>query len=247
MERTVRSAPICGSMDTGLLKIIAVLTMLIDHIGAALFPGEALWRLVGRLSWPLFAYCLVVGFLCTHDLKRYALRIAAFALVSQPFYLLAFYPWSLELSFWQGATFSALWNGFRLNIFFTMLLGLLGLYGLREKKYIFTLAALLLSLAPAVSYSYMGVLLIILIWLLREVKPPAFALALAAFLSLYFFRTPAGFRLFGDVYVDIQGFSVLAVPLICARTQTGWRLPKYFYYVFYPAHLLALALLKSIV
>ncbi len=240
---TDESFPAGRCADTGFLKIIAAAAMLIDHTGAVLFPGEILWRVVGRISWPLFAYCLVVGFMRTRSLKKYAGRIAVFGLVSQPFYLFALYPDTLGTIFSGGAGLDTLWTQARLDIFFTLLLGLLALYGLRRAKYGFTLAALILSLAPCVSYGIMGVLLIILIWLLMKTRAELFAACLALFLCSYFLMPPYNLLLSG-VGINIQGFSALSVPLMCMRNHDGWRPPKYFYYVFYPAHLLVLALMR---
>ena len=50
-------------MSSFLLKIIAAVTMLIDHAGLMLFPQATWMRAVGRLAFPLFAFCIAEGFL----------------------------------------------------------------------------------------------------------------------------------------------------------------------------------------
>ena len=85
--------------DTGLLKIIAFVTMAIDHIGYVFFPQYMWLRVIGRLAFPIFAYCLALGCVYTKNPKKYALRLLAFALVSQPFYSLAFFPYDTGLLF----------------------------------------------------------------------------------------------------------------------------------------------------
>lgn len=137
----------CAETPKGLsgsaLKWIAVGTMLLDHIGAVLIErqvwpllsetgstvflgfGMDVWyeidlalRLVGRLAFPLFAFLLVEGFLHTRNVKTYALWMGAFALASEIPFDLAFRGRFLEFGFQ--------------NIFFTLLLGLLAVWGMQE-------------------------------------------------------------------------------------------------------------------
>lgn len=69
------------------LKIIALVTMLIDHIGAIFFPDQMLWRTIGRIAFPIFSWQLVEGFVHTSSRVRYALRLFLFACVSQAPYM----------------------------------------------------------------------------------------------------------------------------------------------------------------
>ena len=98
------------------LKLIAMVTMLIDHIGYMFFPQHAIFRSVGRLAFPIFAYLLSVGYEKTSSLKNYALRLLAFGLISQVPY--AFFSPGLEF------------EPLELNIMFTLLaaLGVMSLY-----------------------------------------------------------------------------------------------------------------------
>ena len=56
--------------DTGLLKIIAFVTMAIDHIGYVFFPQYMWLRVIGRLAFPIFAYCLALGCVYTKNPKK---------------------------------------------------------------------------------------------------------------------------------------------------------------------------------
>ena len=47
--------------DTGLLKLVAMLAMFCDHAGKMLFPQYPIMRIIGRLAFPIYAYCLAVG------------------------------------------------------------------------------------------------------------------------------------------------------------------------------------------
>ena len=62
------------NLDTGLLKLIAILSMAVDHVGSVFFPKYPVFRWIGRLTVPIFAYSLTVGLLYTHDIKKYLVR-----------------------------------------------------------------------------------------------------------------------------------------------------------------------------
>ncbi len=106
-----------GGLSSFWLKIIACAAMLVDHTAlvapAALGGWYMAMRCVGRIAFPLFAYQLASGYAHTSDVRRYMLRMAAFAVVSQvPFYLFL----------------SPVSQGVGLNIFFTLLLGIMCAY-----------------------------------------------------------------------------------------------------------------------
>ena len=64
------SRPIRLNQDTNLLKLVAIITMMIDHMGKMLFPQYPIFRIIGRIAFPLFSYCMAVGCTYTHDFKR---------------------------------------------------------------------------------------------------------------------------------------------------------------------------------
>lgn len=90
------------------LKVIAMLTMLIDHVGAALFADVEILRLIGRISFPIYVWLLVMGFVHTSSRKKYMLQMGAFALISEVPFDLAFCN-GLTLR-WQNIYFSLLWG-----------------------------------------------------------------------------------------------------------------------------------------
>lgn len=110
------------NLNTSFLKIVACIAMLVDHVGDVFFPQYPIFRWIGRIAFPLFCYCLSVGLLYTHDIKKYLLRLGLFAVISQPFYVLAFHP----NDFWASIA--------DFNIFFTLFLCLLAVWGLKERK-----------------------------------------------------------------------------------------------------------------
>jgi len=75
-------------MNAFQLKIIAIVTMIIDHLGLFFFPHYIIFRLVGRLAFPLFAWLIANGAYHTHNIGKYLQRLYLFALLSQiPFML----------------------------------------------------------------------------------------------------------------------------------------------------------------
>lgn len=66
-----------------MLKLLALVTMLVDHIGYMYFPDEMLFRIIGRLAFPIFAYQIALGYSRTSNLKKYVLRLSLFALITQ--------------------------------------------------------------------------------------------------------------------------------------------------------------------
>lgn len=87
-------------MTASILKLIAIISMTIDHIGAYLFysgsdivspQGINLMRSIGRMALPIFAYFLVVGYFKTRNIKKYISRMHLFAIISQIPFTLAFY------------------------------------------------------------------------------------------------------------------------------------------------------------
>lgn len=70
------------------MQWIAMLTMMIDHIGAIFFPGQASLRIIGRIAFPIYAYALVQGYQYTSSRSKYLTRLIGIALLAQiPFQL----------------------------------------------------------------------------------------------------------------------------------------------------------------
>jgi len=225
------------NLDTDLLKLIAIASMLVDHIGGAFFPESGVFRWIGRLAFPIFCYCMTVGLLYTHDIRRYLGRLGLFALVSQPIYVLAFHPhnWQTEWTNW--------------NIFFTLFLSLLAMYGLKERKWwLFALAFFAVSWWNF-DYSGMGVELMLVFYLCRNRPRLGAALYVLTYLPALWngcATDPLCLNV-GPLTADWTFFAVFAAPLLFRRTHSGIRVPKWFFYVFYPAHLAAIALIQFII
>ena len=236
---------IAGNVNTGLLKLIALVFMFLDHSGKMCFPGIPEMRILGRIAFPVYCWCLVVGAHHTRSFPKYLGRIALIGLISQPLYMVALH------HSWQ-----------QFNIFLTLFVALLGLWGLREKKYFSHIWAPVLALLIAqllgVDYGWKGVLLTFLLWGVRDSRAGiaavmiAFCLywgssssVVASFFGLRF--TGLTRSTFGGIFsaiLRLQGLAVLALPLLLVRIPGRIRLPKWTGYALYPAHLVVLIILE---
>ena len=210
--------------------------MLIDHIGGAFFPGVGVFRWAGRLAFPIFCYCMTVGLLYTRDIRRYLGRLAVFALVSQPFYVLAFHPWD----WWADLN----WTNW--NIFFTLFLSLLAMYGWKERKWWLFIVTLFAVCWWNFDYSGTGIQLMLLFFLCRNHPKVGAALYVLSYLPALWSGYPEDPRclILGGITVDWTIFAILAAPLIFIPTRSNLKIPKWFFYAFYPAHLAVIAMVQ---
>lgn len=236
--------------DTGLIKTVAILTMIIDHVGVIFFPGNMWLRVIGRIAFPLFAWGIVVGAVYTRNLYNYAMRLFVLAAVCQGAYMLALRHTWLEL-----------------NVIATLFLGLVGVMGMRVCKYGSAIwapvLALMLSAAIQMDYGWKGVLLIQLMYLART-SPGGLAALMVSF-CLYWGSSSSQvqglFALPQDAYsqpwplngmlnmlyafLRLQGLALMALPLMIVKTNSGIKIPKWLSYAAYPGHLAILYLISQ--
>lgn len=208
-----------------MIKIIALVSMILDHIGLYLYPDLIIFRVIGRLAFPLFAFSLVEGFIYSNNLCRYSLRLVLAGIAAQPAYNYLhtgglFWPWE------------------KLNICFTLALGLLFIYCLWRWKWY---CLLLLPAFYIVEYGlYAPVLLLIFYYFISPVvlyEQHWLKIKAVVYMAL------ASFVFFPG----IQLFSILSLPLILHRKISLIRFPKLksFFYIFYPAHLIIFTFLVN--
>ena len=220
------------NLDTDFIKIIAVVSMTIDHIGGAFFPQYPAFRWIGRIAFPLFCYCLTVGMMYTGDIKKYLFRLGAFAVISQPFWILAF------------NSDDIIGNIFNLNIFFTLIVSLFGAWGFKERKWCFFILALILLNVINFDYAMTGLILILIFYLCRN-KP---WLGAVVYTLTYLpalngnMADPLALKIGGHA-IGFEIFALMALPFIYIQTNSGLKIPKWFFYIYYPVHLFAIYLI----
>ena len=222
------------------LKLIAIITMTIDHIGVVFgTPFYNLLRAVGRLSFPIFAFLLTEGYVHTKSFSKYFFRLLVLAVVSEVIYDYVFYGSFIYLE--------------ANNIFFTLALGLLTLWLLDKsrtlvKKYfkekidltiILPITYLLIIVVMGLiaeflnfSYGMLGILVISFFYLFKKNFPLT---VLSVSLSTL---------ILGDT---MQYFSLLSLILIYFYNKKLGKKCKVFFYLYYPLHILVLGVIRMLI
>ena len=223
------------------LKLLAALFMLIDHAGLLLFPRIRLFRFIGRLSMPIFAFMISEGAKYTRNKTNYFLGIASLAFICQAVYY--FYGNSLYMS-----------------ILVTFSLSILIIYAMQNAKkalfqndksakissvwlFCFTLVfAYAFTHIFSVDYGFIGVMMPVFASIpdFKDIDAPQKVKAID---NLYVRILLMGILVFylGLKSAPYQHFALLSLPLLMLYSNKRGKLKlKYFFYVFYPVHLLAL-------
>ena len=219
-------------LDGTSLKLIAMISMVFDHVGDMFFPGALWMRMIGRLAMPLFSFCIAEGYAHTKNKQRYLLRIGVFALVSE-------IPFDLAFEGRVGLGHQNIMLSFFLAILALMLFDRIRGEG-KEHAAGKTLLGILCVCAVAVlalvlraDYTLFAVLAVFLFYVLRNRHPLLRCGVGVGFLALT--RTVGYYR--------ATGLSL--IPLLLYNGKRGRGL-KWLFYAFYPGHLLLLYLLKTV-
>ena len=236
--------------DTNLLKLVAMISMLIDHTGKMFFPQYRIMRIIGRLAFPLYAYCIAVGGVYSKDKLKYLSRILMMGLISQPFYAVALahtVPAMYAVRFADnplGAVMNFYVQSWAVpNIMLTLALGLMLIWSLREGQYICALSVALFvwRAQNAINYGWRGVTLIALFYL--TISHWWVSLPVMSAYMLWWGFQGASYHMFGASF-GIQMFAILALPLVYIPTWSKLKFSKWVYYLFYPAHLIGIMLIE---
>ncbi len=247
-------------MSTFVLKLIAIITMLIDHVTSVFVPPDTWFyiagRLIGRLAFPIFAFLLVEGFFHTSNIKKYLTRLGIFALISEIPFDLAFYNSmygraggniriDLPNMFKDGQVFDTVIRRFmgHQNIFFTLFLGLSAIWvmSMVERKYKGNMLKVnLLNAAVTIGFCFAAALL----------NTDYEVIGILFIVAFYLFRGSKLLLFISMIILSgniIQGVCALSiVPIAFYNGQKGKSI-KYFFYAFYPVHLFLLYLLLLVI
>lgn len=239
------------NQNTGLIKLLACLFMTIDHVGKMFFPHVPEMRLIGRLAFPLFAYGISVGAVYTRDPIRYLSRIVLLALISQPLYALGLdHATSMmySVSFFDRplAAIRAFYVGSFAtpSILFSLALGLCILIALRKRQWVLALGVYLFCtrFSSSLDYGIGGIRLMILFYAFCE-HPVAAVGVITAYMLTW--ASGSGYTFLGMPF-GMRIFALPAAIFACFPLRSRLSLPRWFIYGFYPAHLLALAILTRL-
>lgn len=205
-------------------KMAAMLSMLCDHIAFVLIPAADypelyyIMRAAGRIAFPLFCFMLVEGFTHTHNKGKYIIRLLVFAVISE-------IPFDLASS---GLVFD--WDS--QNVMWTLLIGFIVMYCIEQlynnymAKFIIIIAGGMAAYFMHTDYSIFGVFVIAMLYLFRYNKKTSMVVM--------------GILIITQSRIEM--FALLSIPFILNYNpaQNNVKLPKYFFYAFYPAHLFIL-------
>lgn len=232
--------------DTNLLKVVAMIAMLLDHVGKMLFPNYPVFRILGRLAFPIYAYCLAMGAVHTKHPLKYVSRMILLALISQPLYALGLDHdnAAMYLISFTDRPLEAAWN-FYLNswkepsILFALTCGLILLWAIRNRQFVIAFAMYIFCWRAQgyLDYGLNGIHLMLLFYIFCERRLLSLA-AVGAFMA-WWGLSGGGYKLLG-LQFSVQMFAMAALPLIYIPTNSGVKLPKWLFYAFYPAHLAVL-------
>ena len=209
-------------MSAFTLKLIAIITMIIDHVGYVLFREYEIFRIIGRISFPIFCFLLVEGYYHTRNVYKYLARLLLFAIISEPIFDRLFYG---EWIYLKGG-----------NVFITLSVGLIfmiisgKMQGIIEKSIVFCVFLLLASYIP-MDYGMYGIAMIGGFYLLREKK-----IASIIYQGLINVAIMKGIQAYGLIGATLTTFY---------NGKKGCSKLKYAFYILYPLHLLILLLITE--
>ena len=215
------------------LKILAIITMTIDHIGAIMYPNIDIFRIIGRVSFPIFAFLLVEGFNHTSNKLKYFLRLLFFAIITQPIYDYAFNNQELNILF----TFSL---SFLLLSSLDFIKKIINKYSKGIENYLYKtvfysltyILFALFSIILNVDYQALGISLVFIFYLV----PNLYLSFLLYLLAVTFLATNT-----------IQFYSLLSFLFIYLYNDKKGNNIKYFFYLYYPFHILILKILEILI
>lgn len=237
------------------IKIIALTSMAIDHFGqvilkngivfnapyqvfsneqfAGLLKLVEMCHIIGRIAFPLFCFLLVEGFLHTHNLKKYILHLGLFAVLSEPIYDLAVAEKIFSIK--------------QQNVLFTLLLGVITLAIIRKYKENIPCTIMITAISSLLSFIlhldgwYYGILLIITFYVFHDRNVIKYTLVVAI---MFLCGLDFSLKALIDPYFITAACSLIIVNFY--NGKRGIKL-KYFFYAFYPVHLIVFYMLATYV
>lgn len=225
-------------MTASALKIIAMAGMIIDHVGAVFFPGIPLLRIIGRVSFPIFCFLITEGYKKTSNIHKYMIRLLLCGFLSEiPFDMVFYGRIALEHQ----------------NVLFTLLAGIAAVYALDKMKNAQALVIVLVLALGAqclgTDYGAYGVLLIVLFYMAGEnvcyplLKKNIMDEKMDVRRTILV-AVPTVYQLIGAY--GIQRFSAVSTLFIAAYNGKKGKFPGRIFYLFYPVHLIVIAIILQL-
>lgn len=226
-----------GIFSNNVLKIIACITMLIDHMGVVLFPKITILRIIGRIAFPIFAFLLAEGCYYTRNKIRHLLVISGFAVVMQVVLFLA-----------TRMTDFSIFIHFSIAVLLCLVIDLIEKF-IKERKVIVSIALILSFLISVImlilidknttyffsNYGLYGIFVPVALYIIRKyikhVHLLVSIIVICLSMVLMHFFTVWMYQLYG---------MIACVFILLYNGKKGKYNLKYLFYIFYPLHLVIL-------
>lgn len=234
-------------MSSFVIKLIAICSMFCDHAGDSLIGHFTFLNVIGRIAFPLFAFQIVIGFVNTSNIKKYLSRMFVFAIISQ-------IPYQIFITGYTGEKFN-------LNVFFTLACGLISLIIVNKQiiqnkfgdtfiKIIFIGLICTLAQITKCDYGAIGILIILLIYFTYpydfkkendKINYQKLVLLIlgAIVLCMINYRKIIAMGVL-KITTEVIVAAVLPIIFMLAYNGKKGKSLKYFFYAFYPVHLIIL-------
>ena len=227
------------------LKIIALITMFIDHIGYVIFPNHFWLRYIGRIAFPIYAFLISEGLKKTSNIKKYLRNLLILALISELFYDLCFNK-NINLLY-------------KTNTVYTLFIASLSIYLYNKNsnsilKYLSLLLGLSISYILKTDYDILGVLLIFIFYFLHNkyeyliygiIWVNIKYLSNISYILQYIFNKNIYLP---NIYVinslGLYLFTIVPFLIIMFYNNKKGKNIKYIFYILYPLHLFILCIIK---
>ena len=221
-----------GLYSGNVLKLIAAVSMLIDHIGVIFFPDVDMFRIAGRISYPIFSYMISEGCRYTANRKKYLIKLILVSMVCQGGYyiyersidmcIMVTFAIAVAVAFCVQRAQSAQ-IGYEKVLRYTELAGAVA-------------GVWVVNMYFDIDYGFWGCIIPVLPLLLTESR---------LYTKLVIFGI--GLAVLASEYGGVQWYSLLALPLLALYNgKRGKYRLKHFFYIFYPLHLAVLELIKNV-
>ncbi|MDH6603627.1 hypothetical protein OKW23_000767 [Bacilli bacterium PM5-9] len=198
------------------LKIIALISMTIDHYGYFLEPNVIEYRIIGRLAFVIFAYFVANAYIYTSNRLKYGITLLCFGLIIDLFLIIT-----------NNYIFS--------NIFITLACGYFLIYSFDKEKYYLSIALLIVTLFVNMDYGLYGIVLILVCYLYFNEPIKIAVINLVLVLIAIYTQEIMGIQIFST-------FGILL--LLLYNREKGYNI-KYLFYIYYPLHIVILGFLAS--
>lgn len=227
------------------LKIIALITMFIDHIGYVTFPNHFWLRYIGRIAFPIYAFLISEGLKKTSNIKKYLRNLLILALISELFYDLCF---NKNINFF-----------YKTNTVYTLFIASSSIYLYNKNsdniiKYLSLLLGLSISHILKTDYDILGVLLIFIFYFLHNkyeyliygiIWVNIKYLSNISYILQYIFNKNI---YLSNIYIinslGLYLFTIVPFLIIMFYNNKKGNSLKYIFYILYPLHLFILCIIK---